>query len=217
MKNISLLNEVKIFKNKPRLFSLILVVIAGLAILSTLWFSSPSFHLPENRNDKVLTAMENDQIPPHTESMKKETKPEASVTEKKPPISQNTAITDIKEVTKNNLKTNALNETEDLKIQIEDTIAHFQDRVLSHTDATRVRVETKFLPEAGIEANQKLFGYVAFTTSAKGYHPEGVAQTMQKIASEYFTQFPDAPKVRVSLVVGGRVTGGKTFKPEDVN
>ncbi len=101
----------------------------------------------------------------------------------------------------------------------------FQDRVLTHTSARRVRVETKFVPVKAASSspssngaaqqddpNSGLPGYVAFTIGAEAFNEQGVKSAMEAIATEYLLQFPDAPYVRVALVVGGGVRTAHTFK-----
>lgn len=94
-------------------------------------------------------------------------------------------------------------------------IQTFEDRVLSRGLAQRIRVETKFVPGfrsvAGSDPNRVLPGYVAFQMGPGGQQAGGVKGSMEEIAAEYFEQFPDAPSLRVSLVIGGRVAGGHTF------
>ena len=99
---------------------------------------------------------------------------------------------------------------------LDTAIELFEDRVLNHTDTRWLKVETNFVspddPAYDGRSNDRLPGYVAFSTKPEASHSEGVTRTAEDIASEYFAAFPQAPSVRVSLVVGGRVIGGKTFR-----
>jgi hypothetical protein len=53
-------------------------------------------------------------------------------------------------------------------------------------------------------------GYVAFMSSPEGFE-QGVEQVMEEIAQEYIQSFPKAPRVTVSLIVGGGVRQQGTF------
>lgn len=53
-------------------------------------------------------------------------------------------------------------------------------------------------------------GYVAFMISPEGMQ-QGVERVMEDLAREYVQSFPDAPRVTVSLIVGGGVRRQGTF------
>jgi hypothetical protein len=100
------------------------------------------------------------------------------------------------------------------------TIKDFQEQVLNNAPVQRIRVETNFTPTPADgsaqegDPNKALAGYVAFMTKPEAGHPEGAKKTMEAIAQEYFLHFPDAPSVRVSMVIGGRVAAGRTFRQD---
>jgi hypothetical protein len=109
----------------------------------------------------------------------------------------------------------------------------FEERVLRETYAARVRVETPSIVRSSApssadpgavhpsergnwgsaEAEENpgaAPGYVAFMSRPEGFD-QGIDQVMEEIAEQYVRSFPDAPRVTVSLIVGGGVRGQGTF------
>jgi hypothetical protein len=186
-------------------------ILAGTATLLT-WFHPDRSHFEKQTPVKERSAENSaDRSLDFWQSLRKTAKTTTGV-ESDLPAGEAVKRPPLPEEMENKVYSTDFDATEALETPVEETIALFEDRVLSHTSATRVRVETQFRPDAGAEVNRKLPGYVAFTITAGDNYPEGVAMTMEDIAAEYFLQFPDAPSVRVSIVVGGRVRGGRTFK-----
>jgi len=84
-------------------------------------------------------------------------------------------------------------------------IDEFEYHALQETDAIKVRVESK-----GADSP----GYVAFMAGPDGLK-RGIPEVMKEIAAIYLETFPDAPRITVSLIIGGGVRGQQTFLRDD--
>lgn len=100
-------------------------------------------------------------------------------------------------------------------------IQGFEEEVLERTKAYEIRWETHSLTAwasadstradaTTLEDALRAPGYVAFMAGPDAMD-EGVYHTMTDIAFIYFEQFPDAPRVTVSLVIGGGIRDRETF------
>jgi len=65
-------------------------------------------------------------------------------------------------------------------------------------------------PDPSGEDPETAPGYVAFMSSPDGFE-QGIEKVMEEIAHEYVQSFPNAPRVTVSLIVGGGVRQQGTF------
>jgi hypothetical protein len=197
------LKSMLISKQKVLLGCAILIVICCLVLYKLLQTADPQ----ENSTEKNMVeakapipaasqSNESNEITPTTAHQKIQLRDKASDHINRPMPSQ--GDTDIIE--------------EDLDDEVAVKIADFEADVLDNTHTLRIRVETPELLEAkksGLTPGPAP-GYVAFMAAPEAFE-EGVFNTMQDIARHYFNQFPGAPRVTVSLVIGGGVKDHETF------
>ncbi len=88
---------------------------------------------------------------------------------------------------------------------LKELIDEFEYRALQETDAIKIRVESR-----GADTP----GYVAFMAGPDGLK-RGIPEVMKEIAAIYLETFPDAPRITVSLIIGGGVRGRQTFLKDD--
>jgi hypothetical protein len=108
-------------------------------------------------------------------------------------------------------------EAREAQIRVQD----FEADVLNRTRALHVRLETPALkawagagpqayPDGTTGEAYSAPGYVAFMAEPQAVS-DGIYHTMADIARNYFDAFPQAPRVTVSLIVGGGVRDRETF------
>ena len=90
---------------------------------------------------------------------------------------------------------------------MEKAAREFETQAVENTLATHVRVESKSLDAPG---------YVAFMCGPECFK-EGIPTVARQIAEMYFETFPDAPRVTVSLIIGGAVRRKMTFFNDPYN
>ena len=90
---------------------------------------------------------------------------------------------------------------------MEEAAREFETQAVENTLATHVRVESKSLDAPG---------YVAFMCGPECFK-EGIPTVARQIAEMYFEAFPDAPRVTVSLIIGGAVRRKMTFFNDPYN
>lgn len=90
---------------------------------------------------------------------------------------------------------------------MEEAARQFETQAVENTLATHVRVESKSFDAPG---------YVAFMCGSECFE-EGIPTVAKHIAEMYFETFPDAPRVTVSLIIGGAVRRKMTFFNDPYN
>lgn len=112
---------------------------------------------------------------------------------------------------------------EDAYDEVITRITNFEAGVLDETGAVNVRLETPSLVAwaEGKQATNSLEeacsaqGYVAFSGASEAFS-DGIYHTMADISGHYFKNFPKAPSVKVSLVIGNVVHDQEIFYNENI-
>ena len=90
---------------------------------------------------------------------------------------------------------------------MEEAARQFEIDAVENTEATHVRVESRSFDAPG---------YLAFMCGPECFK-EGIPTVVRQIAEMYFEAFPDAPRVTVSLIIGGAVRRKMTFCNDPYN
>ena len=117
----------------------------------------------------------------------------------------------------------SLEEYEASRRMVMDRVTDFEQTVIDSTYAVHVRVETpslmawsKFDPDVlPPEDAFRSYGYIAFAATPEAFKDD-VYYTMEDIADSYFRTFPEAPTVKVSLIIGNAVRNQETFHNQNL-
>ena len=139
------------------------------------------YALHNTNSQKTKTAMPEDKV----------VQPDKSV-KKRPPVKNNRKAVSLEyDLNYNNQAADAM----------EELTEQFEQDAINYTDAAKIRVESKGLDTPG---------YVAFMCRPEGFK-KGIPVVEQELAELYLKTFPDAPRITISLIVGGGIRSRQTF------